>query len=91
MIADQQVVGEKVAEAAERGRASKLMPILLAKQGQYGGFQQGIGRQVSARMQGARHGRVAAHRAQHAHLLRGWPGMAGDGVGWRGTEPGRWG
>ena len=66
MIADQQVVGEKVAEAAERGRASKLMPILLAKQGQYGGFQQGIGRQVSARMQGARHGRVAAHRAHQA-------------------------
>ena len=50
------------------GCASKLTPILLLNEGDTEG-QQGLGRQISARVQGARHGRAAAHRAEHAHLF----------------------
>ena len=47
-------------------RKTRLRPISLRNEG-VADSQQGIRRQGSARMQGKRHGRVAAHWEEHAH------------------------
>ena len=52
------------------GSMAQLRPISTAKRG-VAESQQVIGRQAGARERGERRGRVAAHRAQAAHLF--WP------------------
>ena len=51
------------------GGRSQLRVICLPYEAAAEG-QQGIGRQAGARKQGERRGRVAAHRAEAAHLFR---------------------